>query len=105
MVKRTLAAILVLMLAVFFSTITFAQDAAKQEEKPEAHKTEMAKGEKEMGPLKSVSCDPKCGFMCRSHNEKELISIVKNHAKKMHKMEMTDAQVKAMIKTEEATKQ
>jgi len=114
MPKRILTGMIVLAVALSFSLTTFAQDAAKQEMKKDEKKTEMTKDEKKMemtkdekaaGPLKSVACDPACGFMVRSHNEKELISIVKNHAKKMHKMEMTDAKIKEMMKTEEETKQ
>ena len=109
MVKRITATLFVLVLALSFSLVTFVQGATKQEAKKEEKKTEMKKNdkmamtkeEKATGPLKSVSCDPTCGFMCRSHNEKELISVVKAHAKKMHKMDMTDAKVKEMMKTEE----
>lgn len=32
--------------------------------------------------LKEVSCDPKCGFSVKSHDEKEIMDIVKQHAKK-----------------------
>ena len=105
MLKRIFATLFVLMLALSFSTFTFAQDAAKQDAKKDEmkkveKKMEMTKDEKAMGPLKSVSCETTCGFMCQSHNEKELLSIVKTHAKKMHKMEMTDAKIKEMMKTE-----
>jgi predicted small metal-binding protein len=51
-------------------------------------------------PLKSVSCDPTCGFMVRSHDEKELTGIVIEHAKKAHNMNMTESQVKGMMKVE-----
>ena len=64
-------------------------------------KGDMSK-EMSMGPLKSVSCDPACGFMVKSHSEKELISMVKSHAKKMHSKVLSDKDVKAMMKTEEA---
>ncbi len=105
MLKRIIVTLLVLMLALSFSTITFAQDPAtqevkKDEMKKDEKKTEATKESKAMGPLKSVSCDPTCGFLCQSHNEKELLSIVKTHAKKMHKMDMTDAKIKEMMKTE-----
>jgi predicted small metal-binding protein len=32
--------------------------------------------------LKQVECDPKCGFLIRSHDEKEVIKIAIEHAKK-----------------------
>lgn len=100
MLKRVFVAMLAIVLAISFASLTFAQDkkAAKDD------KMAMSKTEKEMGPLKSVSCDPACGFMCRSHSEKELTSIVKQHALKAHKMKMDDKQIKDMMKTEDAVK-
>ena len=53
--------------------------------------------------LKSVSCAPECGFMARTQDEKELIEIVKAHAKQMHGKELTDAQVREMMKTAKPT--
>ena len=100
MAKKLVGTLIAIVLIFSFSTITFAQDKMQKEEK-KSDKMEMTKGEAKMGPLKSVSCDPSCGFMVRSHSEKELTSIVKAHAKKVHKMDMTDAQVKEMMKTEE----
>jgi len=64
-----------------------------------------AQGEAKKQPaLKSISCPPECGFMARSHDEKELIEIVKAHAKQMHGKDVTDAQLKEMIKTEKPKK-
>jgi predicted small metal-binding protein len=48
--------------------------------------------------LKQVECDPKCGFMVRSHDEKEIIEIVMQHAKKCHNMTISEKDIKAMIK-------
>jgi predicted small metal-binding protein len=99
--KQLFGGLIVLLLALAFTTRTFAQEqSATQKEEKKEQKTEMAKSEKEMGPLKTASCDDKCGFMVRSRSEKELVSIVKSHAKKVHKMDMTDKQIKEMIKTE-----
>ena len=50
------------------------------------------------GTLKKVECDPKCGFMVQSHDEKELIEIAKQHAKKSHNMALTENDIKSMIK-------
>lgn len=55
------------------------------------------KGE-EQHALKSVSCDPACGFSVRSHDEAEIVDIVKVHAKAHHQMELTDQKVKEMMK-------
>jgi predicted small metal-binding protein len=44
--------------------------------------------------LKKVSCDPACGFMIQSHDDKEIISMVKSHAKTMHQLNTTDDEIK-----------
>lgn len=96
--KRTaFASLLVGVLALALSMPSFAQDAAKKEMKKEM-KSEMHKGTMVM----SVSCDPDCGFMVRSHDEKELISMVKDHAKKHHNKEVTDKDVMGMMKMEDS---
>ncbi len=108
MFRGTCIAILAIVLTVSFSTAAFAQGEMKQESmKKEGMKMEgMKKGDMDkemaMGPLKSVTCDPSCGFMVRSHSEKELISMVKQHAKNVHHKSLTDKEARAMIKTEEA---
>lgn len=47
--------------------------------------------------LKRASCDPTCGFMIQSHNEQEIISVVKMHAQKAHSMKVSDSEVRAKI--------
>lgn len=89
MMKRICAAMLVAAFAYSFSSVGFAQEAVKKEAKT---------AEKHV--LKSASCDPSCGFMVRSHDEKELTEIMMNHAKKSHNMNLTEKDVKGMMKTE-----
>lgn len=48
--------------------------------------------------LKKIECDPKCGFQVVSHDEKELTEIAIGHAKKFHKMTVSEKDVKAMMK-------
>jgi len=48
--------------------------------------------------MKKIECEPACGFMIRSHDEKELIEVVKAHAKKAHNMTVTDKDVKDKMK-------
>jgi predicted small metal-binding protein len=48
--------------------------------------------------LKKVECDPKCGFMIQSHDEKEVIKIAIEHAKKSHNMTITEKEVRDMMK-------
>ena len=50
------------------------------------------------GDLKKIECEPSCGFMVRSHDEKELIDLTKQHAKKLHNKVITDKEVKDMMK-------
>jgi len=59
---------------------------------------EPAKTESQDQPLKMVACPPDCGFSCTSRSEKELIEVLKNHAKLYHNIELTDEQAKAAIK-------
>jgi len=76
--------------ALSLSSFALAQEAAKKE----------MKKDQLMETMKSVSCDPACGFSIRSHDEKEIVDIVKGHAKKHHNMDMTDEKVKEMMKEE-----
>jgi predicted small metal-binding protein len=48
--------------------------------------------------LKKIECDATCGFMVRSHDEKELIDIAAQHVKKAHNMTVSEKDLKAMIK-------
>lgn len=93
MYKNRFAVILAIFLALVFVTPSIAQDAKKSETK-KMEKKEM----KEAGTLKEVACDPACGFRIQSHDEKEIVSAVKMHAKTHHKMDLTDAQVKEKFK-------
>lgn len=49
--------------------------------------------------LKQIKCDDMCGFMVRSHDEKEMLEIAKNHVKNVHKMTVTDTDLKARMTT------
>ena len=49
--------------------------------------------------LKKIECGIDCGFLVRSHDERELIDITKSHAKKQHKKDVTDDDLRSMIKT------
>ncbi len=50
------------------------------------------------GSLKKIECDPTCGFMIRSHDEKELIDLVKLHAKKSHNMSVSEKDIRDKMK-------
>ncbi len=52
------------------------------------------------GTFKKVECDPPCGFTVKSHDEREVIDLVKQHAKKAHKMELAEKDIRSKIKSE-----
>ena len=52
-----------------------------------------------MAELKQVECEPKCGFLIRSENEKELIGIALKHGKEFHNMTLTENDIKKMMKS------
>lgn len=85
MLKRMLTAVTVLTLAIGVS-------ASAQEKKSE--KMEM----KEAKAVKMVSCEPECGFMVKSKDEKEVTGIVMEHAKRAHGKSVGEADVKKMMK-------
>jgi predicted small metal-binding protein len=101
MVRNLLAVLFTVVLAVTFSSLSFAQDTKSDTKRGEAKMQEMKKeaGHKEMGELKVGSCSPECGFMVRSHNEAEVADMLKMHAKKQHNMDLSDADAKAKIKS------
>ncbi|MHB8586053.1 MAG: DUF1059 domain-containing protein [Thermoplasmatota archaeon] len=45
-----------------------------------------------------VSCAPECGFVVQSHDERELIGLVRLHAYEAHGKEVTVADVQGMEK-------
>jgi hypothetical protein len=103
MVAKVLAALFAVTLVLVFSTVAFAQDTPaldqKKEEMKEMKKDAMTKmEEKGKSGLMTVACDPMCGFRVTSHDTEELTGIVKTHSRVHHKTEMTDAEVKAMMK-------
>jgi predicted small metal-binding protein len=48
--------------------------------------------------LKKRECDTECGFMVRSHDEKELVEVASQHVKKIHNMAVSEKDLKAKIK-------
>jgi len=78
-------------LAIAGSSLAFAQDApAKKAKMEDKHGT----------MLKSVTCDPACGFCVKGQDEAEVISMVQMHAKKHHNADMSAADVRKMMKDE-----
>ncbi len=52
------------------------------------------------GTFKKVECDPPCGFTVKSHDEKEVIDLVRLHAKKAHNMDLADKDIRSKMKSE-----
>jgi predicted small metal-binding protein len=92
MAKRIAVVLLALVLSLALQSPLSAQDMKAEP---------MKAGMKEAGPVKEIVCDPACGFVVRSRDEKELISVAKQHMKTHHKMNPTDKDLKAKIKVVE----
>ncbi len=52
---------------------------------------------KEKKQLKQIDCGPECGFLIRSHDEKEILDMTRKHVKQFHGMDMSEADVKKDI--------
>jgi len=103
MMKQLFTVLFAVTLIFAFSTVTFAQDKeaakAKSEVKMKMKKKEMDTKDHAMSDLKSLSCDPACGFSVVSKDEAEIVSMTKMHAKAHHPdMAMSEVQIKEMIK-------
>lgn len=48
--------------------------------------------------LLKIECDPKCGFMVQSHDEKEVIDVAREHARKKHGMSVSEKDAREMLK-------
>ncbi|MBI4895603.1 MAG: DUF1059 domain-containing protein [Candidatus Aenigmarchaeota archaeon] len=49
--------------------------------------------------MKSIECNPDCGFMIRSHEQEEVLSVAKIHAKIQHRLNPTFNELKKMMKS------
>jgi len=47
--------------------------------------------------MKKLECPAPCNFSIKSHDEKEIIEMAIQHAKKSHKMTISEQEVKKMI--------
>lgn len=80
---------------------TAAQPAQRNTSKqPKAPVEAAQKPPRQPAALKSVTCKAGCGFMARSRSTRELRYLMKRHARKYHKVVLTDAQVKELIRKE-----
>lgn len=122
MLQRLITGFVVVFVAFAFASTSFAQDAKKEvkkETKPAVTTDVKKDAQKETKPaadakkdpkkptkpptMKNVGCtQPGCGFWAKSPSAKELRYIMKRHAKKYHKMELADKQLKEMVKKEGA---
>ena len=98
MMQRIVGLMLVAVLTLSFAAFALPRQDAMQ--KGAMDKSEMKQSAKEMSKdLKEVQCDPSCGFMMRSRDEKELIDATIKHAQKMHSKKVTAKEVRSMMKT------
>lgn len=88
MKMKSLAVVSAISIAVAFSGPAFAADKAA------------GKSDKAKDTTYSVTCDSPCDFTVKSHDKKEVVSVVKHHAKTHHDMDMADKDVEAMVKTQ-----
>jgi len=112
------AVLLVCFLVFAFGSTAFAQEVkkgVKKETKPsvindakkEAKPAVVGESNKDLKKptkprtMKWTSCSQTgCGFWAKSYSAKELRYILKRHSKKYHKIELTDNQLKDMVKKE-----
>jgi predicted small metal-binding protein len=84
---QKLAVVTAVSLAVAFAGPAFAGE-----------KTE-GKSDKAKETTYTVPCETPCDFTVKSHDKKEVVTVVKAHAKSHHNMDMADKEIEAMIKT------
>lgn len=115
---QRLAASVVVVLVIAFASSGLAQDV-KKDVKKETKPAVVDQAKKDVKPatatpakkdvkkstkpatMKYVSCGQAgCGFWAKSHNARELRYIMKRHAKKYHKVDLTKDQLKGMVKVE-----
>ncbi len=48
--------------------------------------------------LKKIECPSPCNFSVRSHDEKEIVELTLQHAKKIHNQTMAEQDVRKMIR-------
>lgn len=49
--------------------------------------------------LKEISCAPECGFLVRSHDKEEVVTLAKQHVEQKHPgMKVTREKLNAMAK-------
>ena len=106
MVRKHAVRLALILLSIIFASSALAQDT-KKEMKKDAKPTIVNSVKKDVKKptkpvtMKYVSCPQSgCGFWAKSHSKKELQSITKKHTKSHHKIELTDKQLKEMVKVE-----
>jgi predicted small metal-binding protein len=44
-----------------------------------------------------VTCSPECGFVVQSHLKDEVVAMAKEHGKKIHQLDMPNADIEKMV--------
>ena len=91
MKRNLIAALLALACGLAGTTLGLAADASKTDEpKP---------------PMYTAKCKSPCSFSVRSHDQQEVVAIVKEHAKTHHDgLVLSDEKAETMVKTVESKK-
>lgn len=50
------------------------------------------------GEMKKLECPSPCNFSIKSHDEKEIVKMVMQHAQEKHNMKVTEQDLQKMIK-------
>ncbi len=51
------------------------------------------------GTFKKISCEPPCGFEVKSHDEKEVIELARQHAKKAHNKDVPEKDIRSKMQS------
>ena len=55
-------------------------------------------------PMYVAGCPDPCTFQVQSHDKKEVVAILQQHAKTQHNMDLSEKDAEAMVKTKEPMK-
>ena len=94
MKTKSLAVIAAFAFALIFAAIGRTEEKSKDKEKAPAS----------MEPTYSVTCPGPCDFKVSGHDRAEVATVVKEHAKTHHHMDMSDKDLDGMMKVKEAKK-
>lgn len=93
--KRLMLVLVSCVLMLALASVSSAQDMKQDKKKEMKDKTEM---KSDMKGMASFECAPACGFRVKSHDAEEVKEMARMHAKKHHGKNLTDEEMKGMMK-------